>query len=305
MRALPWAAVVLLLGCNGAAADHEQLGDRAYGAGRLQAALAEYQAAVRTDPRPRIWGKIGTAALAMGRYSEAADALEHLAKADPGRAAEAATGLVRTVQLALREDPPDQAGAARAFLALRMIAPGRPQGLLALRAARGGALEPPEAIRVLPLAIGAAGSPRVVDSLLVALGDAMRATTACEDAVRIFQTALRRTRDPGMRSRARDGLGACTLRLGLDALAADNAPFAETWFDLAIRTDPESRAGRQARIGFGDARLRQGDVLGAVIAFTRAMEGLDADDSLAVEASQRLSALRGDPPRPQEGLSVR
>src|SRR4029079_18449277 len=101
------------------------------------------------------------------------------------------------------------------------------------------------------------------DSLLVALGTAQRVTTACETVTRTLQTAQRRTRDGGLRATASEGVSACALRLGLDALAGEQAETAERWFEAAIGAAPATPSGWRAPSGVGDAALGQGAVLGA------------------------------------------
>ena len=53
--------LVCLLGCAGSAADHERLGDTAYGQGEYATALEEYRAAARDTTQGRIWAKLGAA----------------------------------------------------------------------------------------------------------------------------------------------------------------------------------------------------------------------------------------------------
>ena len=50
MRRLLPALLVVLLSCTRSAANHEELGDRAYAAGQYADALAEYQLGRRASP---------------------------------------------------------------------------------------------------------------------------------------------------------------------------------------------------------------------------------------------------------------
>ena len=63
----------VLAGCTLAAADHERLGDAAYGALRYDNAVAEYSAAEASGGRPRLWAKLGAAAL----HNKAVDEHRH------------------------------------------------------------------------------------------------------------------------------------------------------------------------------------------------------------------------------------
>ena len=168
--------------------------------------------------------------------------------------------------------------------------------------APGNGLPAAEALGALPAALASASDSRTVDSLLVAYGGAQRVVTACETATKTLRTVLRRTRDPGLRATASDGVSACALRLGLDALAAEQAETAERWFEAAIAAATASPSGWRAQIGLGDARLNQGDVLGAAIAYQAVISATGVPDSLAKLAGDKLNALGGASPPALEGL---
>lgn len=293
-------AALLLGGCAKAAADHERLGDRAYREGRYPDAVAEYRAAQKSGARDRVWAKLGAAALHERSLGTAIEAYSALATADPSRGAEAAAGLERVAHLAERGGTGELVHLAGAVRALRIVAPGRPLGRFALAPTQG--LPAVEALGALPAALASASDARTVDSLLVAFGRAQRVTTACETATRTLKAVLRRTRDPGLRAAASDGVSACALRLGLDALAGEQSETAERWFEAAIEAAAASPSGWRAHIGLGDARLRQGDVLGAAIAYQAVASAAGVPDSLARLAGEKLNALGGAPPPALEGL---
>ncbi len=294
-------AGLALIGCMSAAADHERLGDHAYREGRFLAAVAEYRAALRSGAGAPVWAKLGSAALQERQLATAIEAFSALQKADPDRATEAAIGLERVAQLADRSggavggtsQGTYLAGAVRA---LRAVAPGRPLGRWAL--STGAALDPTEALEALPAALASATAGRTVDSLLVAYGEAQRVTTACEAATRTFRTVLRRTRLVPLRNTAASGLGSCALRLGLDALGGNQADVAEHWFEAALGAVPGSDAGWRAEIGLGDARLAQGDVLGAALAYQSVLAARALPDSLRGLATEKLNALAAPPAAP-------
>jgi len=293
------ATLVLLAGCNAAAADHERLGDRAYVESRFAAAVAEYRAAVRSGGRPRLWAKLGASALHARDPATAVMAFERLGVEDGSRAAEAAVGLERAAGLAEREGSAGAAAVSGAVRALRRVSSGRPLGRFAL--APEPELAGTEALALFPAAVAAAGEGRGVDSLLVAWGAAQRRTTACEAATRTFKTALRRARDPSLRQAAQGGLAACALLLGLDALAAKRAEMAEEWFEVVTSGAPDTPMAWQARIGRGEARLLQGDLLGAALEWQAVVSSPGVPDSLAKAASIKLNALAAaDPPPPSE-----
>lgn len=283
-----------LLGCVSAAADHERLGDHAYREGRFLAAAAEYRAAIRSGASAPAWAKLGSAALQERQLGTAIEAFTALQEADPDRATEAAIGLERVAQLADRSAGSEVIYLAGAVRAIRAVAPGRPLGRWALTS--GAELDPTEALEAIPAALASATGARTVDSLLVAYGEAQRITTACEAATRTFRTVLRRSQVVPLRNTAAVGLGSCALRLGLDALGGNQAEVAEQWFESAIDAMPASEAGWRAEIGLGDARLIQGDVLGAVLAYQSVLSAPALPDSLRGMATDKLNALSRVPP---------
>jgi hypothetical protein len=59
-----------------------------------------------------------------------------------------------------------------------------------------------------------------------------------------------------------------------------------------VRVDSTTWTGRRALIGLGDARVGQGDILGAAIAFQSVLdERASPSDSLAMMAADRLRSL--------------
>ena len=92
-------------------------------------------------------------------------------------------------------------------------------------------------------------------------------------------------------SQAGEGLASCALQLGLDAFAANRASVAEQWFVEATQADPSSPAGVRARMGWGDAREAQGDLMGAAIVWQTVVGTPGAPDSLKAQARERINRL--------------
>ncbi len=284
-----WALpLVFLVACTGSAADHERLGDTAYGLGEYATALDEYRAASRTDADAGVWAKLGAAALKAGEYREAAQAYEHLASADPSRVTEAARGLEQVARAA------DQAAVSAALEEavedLRRLAPERVSPRHTIALVKSGRLQPTQAVGIGPNALAAAGDAAAVDQMLIQFGTALQSTTACADAADVFQTVLRRSRDAVLRQRAVNGLGVCGVQLGLEALLVQKPEVALQWFGRVVANDSTSESGRRALIGIGDARIAQGDLLGATLAFQDAMKP-GASDSIVTLATARLAQL--------------
>lgn len=284
-----WTCLALLLAaCGGSASDHERLGDAAYIDADYATALREYQAASRNRDDAKVWAKLGSAAVKSGNLREAADAYEKLAAADKTRVSEAARGL-EVVARAAAGDGSDVA-LRSAVEGLRRLAPERVSPRHTLALVRSERLEPAEAAAMGPLALAAASDAATTDQMLLQYGIALQATTACSEAAEIFQIALRRSHDAALRTRATRGLGECGLQLGQEALLVDRPEIATQWFNRVLSVDSTSDRGRRALVGLGDARMAQGDLLGATIVFQDAMKA-DPSDSVSALAAQRLEKL--------------
>ncbi len=281
--------LMLATACGGAAGP-ELAGDRAYGAARYGEALAAYREAAGEKGSGRIWAKVGAAALHTGDLRLSTDAWRRLAEDDPTRLDEAGDGLEAVAREADRRG--DAAALRDAVLGLRAAVPERPLGRHALALTRRAKLTDGEALAVLPAAMAAAPDAETVDSLLAEYATTLQASAGCEQAAPAFRAALRRTRSSLVRTRAGGGLASCALSLGLVALGGGRAVDAERWLVQAVRVDSVSWVGRRALIALGDARVGQGDILAAAIAYQSVVDA-GATDSLGRLARERLSALAG------------
>ena len=293
MKRLPFSlALLALAGCLGVGADHERLGDEAIGRGDAGQAMAEYQAALGSRGSAQLFAKLGGAALRARRFREAATAYRDLVADDPSRLDEAATGLELAAEGA--EHANDAAGLAAAVTTLRDVAPDRLVARHALALVRMGGLTAAEQVAVLPFALAAAPDAGVTDSLLVAFGAALRENSVCDEAMRAFEAARRRTRDRRLAELARSGIATCGLALGEAAINANDPFTADRWLTLAVGADSTSADGRRARLGLGDLRRAQGDFLGAAMAY-QAVLSISSTDSLGHLARARLDVLGAAP----------
>jgi tetratricopeptide (TPR) repeat protein len=283
----PICALILAVGCGGAG-DHERLGDEAYGETRYAEALAQYTSVLGSDPDVGVWTKVGAAALHAGEFQQASDAYLRLAAEDPARAQEAAEGLETVARAADRRA--DAGSLQRALGGLQAIAPERLTGRYAvLRATRPGA-ESAELVALLPGAIAAATESSTVDSLLTLYGFALEATAGCGQALLQFRAVLRRSTDSTVRARARSGVAECAFALGERAVSQGNSLEAALWFAEAARADSLSPVGRRASLGAAEARLAQGDTIGAAIALQSVIVS-GANDSAGQVAAGHLRTL--------------
>ena len=287
-RSLLLLVVLAGTGCLGLGADHERLGDEALARGDAPTALSEYQSAAGTRGNAQLFAKIGNAARRAGRLREAAQAYRDLVADDPSRLDEAATGLELVADAA--EHANDAAGLSAAVAALRDVAPDRLPARHALTLVRLGALTPQELVAVLPFALAAAPDGGVTDSLLILFGQALRETTSWEEGANAYQAVVRRTRDRKLGDAARTGLAACGVELGLQAVAANDPFAAERWFTTAAAADSAGPEGRRAWLGLAALHQRQGDLLGAAMAY-QAVLNVSSTDSLGHAARAKLDSL--------------
>ena len=283
------AGVLLLAACGGTG-DQERSGDEAYGQSLYAEALADYRQVLAKDPDARVWAKAGAAALHTGDLAVASDAYLRLAAEDPTRAAEAAEGLDAVARAAERAG--DSKRLQAAVVGMGAIAPDRSIGRYALELIRRQGAEPTDLVAVLPAAIAVAPDAETVDSLLLVHGLAARETSGCGEALPSFQAAVRRTRVAGVRSRAEEGVAACSLMLGLQSESAGKHDDALLWFAAAIRVDSNTIVGRRALVGYGDARLRLGDPIAAALAYQAVVSDQVQSDSIYQMARDRLQDLR-------------
>lgn len=286
------AVLVLVAACTRSAANHEDLGDRAYAAGGYRDALAEYQLGLKADPGSGpLHAKAAAAAAHIGDLTLAIAQYRALAVEDRSRAEEAADGLERVLRAAWTAG--ERGAVAAAVQALREIAPGRPLGryarLVALDAVERG--DAAAAVGLLPTAIAAAGDGRTADSLLYVFGAAAVRTGDCGAAVPAFEAVLRRQREPAVQDRAREGIGHCALLEGQRALERGEPASAEDWFRRATAPGAAVDVTRAAFLGLGDVRLALGDLVGAMESYQQALVGGVPGDTIAQRAREKLNAL--------------
>lgn len=288
------AAILLavLISCTRSAADHEELGDRAYAAGSFADALAEYQLGRRSNPgSASLLAKLAAAAVHSEDYELAAESYRSLARRDRSRAEEAADGLDRVARAALQAN--DRTALASALTGLREIAPRRPLGryvvLAALDAADRG--DTAEAAALLPAAAASAVDVSRADSLLFVYGMTLVRMRDCGTAVRVFEGVIRRQRAPVVVESAREGLGLCALVEGQLALERGRPADAEGWFRRATAPGASPDVVRAAFLGLGDVRLAQGDVAGAMESYQQALAGGTPGDTISQRAQEKLNAL--------------
>ena len=275
--------LLLLAACGARRSDPERIGDIAWHEGRWLDAATSYYAA---GSAPRLLAKYADAAFLAGKRLEAVRAWSDLGAIAPDRSGEAAAGLARAARAA--ESTGEPLVLAHAILGLRRLAPTWPLGRMALRLVAVPGLPADDAVQVLPVALAAVTSRSGADSVLMALGEAEHQRGDCPQAVPVLESVLRRSVVEAAQVVASALLADCELTLGLAALNTESAGEAEQWFDRAARRDPSGIVGRRALVGFGDARLRQGDLFSANLAWQAVASARVAADSITILALERL-----------------
>lgn len=292
MRGLATFLVLVSTACTRSAANHEELGDRAYAAGSYADALAEYQLGRRANVGSgTLLAKLAAAAMHAEDFELAAESYRSLARRDRSRVEEAADGLDRVARAALAAN--DRTALASALTGLREVAPRRPLGryvaLAALDAVDRG--DTAEAAALLPAAAASAADAARADSLLFVYGRTLVRVRDCSTAVRVFEGVIRRQRAAVVVESAREGLGLCALVEGQRALEQGHPADAEAWFRRATAPGASPDVERAAFLGLGDVRLAQGDLAGALESYQQALAGGTPGDTISQRAQEKLNAL--------------
>jgi hypothetical protein len=141
--------------------------------------------------------------------------------------------------------------------------------------------------------------PAAADRALAALAEAAGERRGCAAALPRWAALERRAVTPEARARAGGQVVACALARGEATIGTDPAT-AELLFRRLLELRPAGDTARRALLGLGDARQRQGDLLGAALAWHQAAAG--APDSLAAQATARLNALASAGDTAPEGM---
>ena len=288
------ATTLLVGGCIGSAAEHETLGDRHYASHRFGEALVEYRLELTQRPTDaNLHAKIASSALRVGNLLAATEGYLNLIRdGGEGRYVEGADGLERVAWAAVESD--DQEALAAALRALQQVAPTRALGSFAQELAQGVADAAPseDALSLLTYAAAGATDARRADSLMFVYASVLRQLGRCEEAVPVYESLMRRQREPAILDRARSGVGYCGLLVAREFHGElQLLERAEEWYNRVIRRAGGTNYGRQAYLGLGDVLFGRGDYQGAAEAYESVVFGAPPSDSLRRIAEDRLRTL--------------
>ena len=203
----------LIGGCRGDARDHVSLGDRLLGADRVEAAIAEYQVALRRrGDEPGILLRLAHGYAHLDRLEEASEYYARLLANDSSHADQAVSDYLLMAKRALERG--DRARAARALEQLETIRPGGVPDDLALPFARYY-YELREYASALPLYLSVLGT--VTDSMRPAvqyeLARVYYELEECDRALLHYRAFLESRPRGEMRADARWHAGQCAYGL--------------------------------------------------------------------------------------------
>jgi tetratricopeptide (TPR) repeat protein len=283
-----WIGVVACLGGT----DHESLGDQAFAESEFGQALVEYRLALRQSaPDGALRSKAALAALHADDLVAAAEEYQAMAVEASDRATEAADALERVARIALERG--DRAALEAALAGAQAIAEGRALGQFARELAKGFGEAPrsPDALPVLLVAAAAAPDAAQQDSLMFVYASVLRRLGRCAPAVEVFESLIRRRRNPSLVEDARTGGAACALRIGRIEQERGFPEEAAQWFVRAAAVGGDNALGREGFVLLGDVRLALGQYADALAAYERAILGMRVTDSLYVVVVDRINAI--------------
>ena len=262
MRQVALLALSVTLACGGSTSA-ERRADGEVAEGRWNEAFASYRASVERQPDGRVLGKLGVAALRVGKLPDAAAAFARMGREDQSRQEEAADGLELVARSADRAG--DTTALRIAIDGLRDVAPSRPVGRYVLALEARGALAPADRIELTPAAVGAAPDGDTADSLLLRYAALLRDGNDCEHASGVYRAVAMRST---LRERAAAAARAeqdCALLIGKARMAAGAPADALQWLEEAIKADSASRSGVTALEAMATALTALGDTVGGTL----------------------------------------
>lgn len=291
-NAVSFLLLAALAGCGEqSAADHETLGDRAYALLDFAGALVEYRLEIVQDEENKVLrAKAGTVALRAGDLLAAAEEFAALVGLDDGDV-DGAEGLARVASASIVEGNREALNVALNALVVVREDRVRREFAAAMVAGLGTSTPPDRLLQLLPAAAAAATNGRVSDSLVYEYARTMVRTRNCAGAVAVFESLVRRNRNPGVTELAVVDLARCALQSGNRQLLAGHPREAVSWFERAIIGGGGSRYAVAAYVGLGDALFAQGDFGGAFEAYLGVLDLADPEDMLYRQAITRLNDI--------------
>jgi tetratricopeptide (TPR) repeat protein len=227
------ALFLILAACGGSPDDAVERGDRLYGAGRVDAAIAEYRLALRQQgDEPGVLLRLGDAYGKRGEVEASLRYVRRLLTQDSTYRYQAAAVLSEAARVALEEGAPENM--ARALGPVERISIGLIPPDLRLSLARHYSGLSDHG-RALPLYLGAAENGEIPAEVELETARTFQELGGCREALGYFESYLARGGSPGTdRSAVRWQYGNCLFAVAEEELRQGKSRSARAHLDILI-----------------------------------------------------------------------
>ncbi|MGD8697753.1 MAG: tetratricopeptide repeat protein [Gemmatimonadales bacterium] len=290
----------LLAGCRGDVRDHLAGGDRLLGAGRTEAAIAEYQVALRTrGEEPEILLRLAHGYAHLNRLDEASEYYARLLAVDSTAADQAVADFLAMAKRALERN--DRARMARALEQLETLRPGEVPEDLSLPFARYY-YELGEYVLALPLylAVVASEPDSVEPEVRYELARVYYELGECGQALLHYQDFLERRRRGELSAEARWHAGQCAYQLAQKDAQAGKPIEALEYYELVIELGSPRALQDDAWFERGELQFSLGEFEEALRSYQRVLDLNPSRSGQRVRlAEDRIRSIRYE--RTEEG----
>lgn len=282
--------------------DHVSSGDRLLGAGRVEAAIAEYQVALRRrGEEPEILLRLAHGYAHLDRLDEAGEYYSRLLSADSTHADQAVADFVAMAQRAMERR--DRARLARALERVEEIRPGGVPVGLSLPFARYY-YELGEYVNALPLylAVLAMDPDSVEPEVRYEVASVYYELGECGQALLHYRAFLELRRRGDLRSEARWQAGQCAFQLAQEDRAAGRPTESLEKFELVIELGSPQALQDDAWFERGELLYSLGQYDEAVLSYQTVLDLNPSRTGRRVRmAEDRIRSIRYRAPEEQEG----
>ncbi|MFQ5889767.1 MAG: tetratricopeptide repeat protein [Gemmatimonadota bacterium] len=295
LRRLASFSPILLIACGASPGDAVERGDRLYGAGRVEEAIAEYKLALRQQgEEPSLLLRIGSAYAGQGEVDASLDYFGRLLEADSAYRYQVAAELAEAARVALRSGARDNM--ARALEPVQAIGIGMIPEDLRLELARYYSDQDDHA-RALPLYLSLAdGEDSPVPTIaMYETARAFRALGGCREALEYYERVVEAgpDLDPASRTSARWQYGDCLYAVAGEERTAGRTEAAKRRLDRLIELGVPQTLLDRAHYRRGELLLESGDEEEARADFQAVLDLNPArSGQLVQQAEDRIREIR-------------
>lgn len=284
--------VATIAACGGSPDDALERGDRLYGAGQTDAAIAEYRLALRQrGPEPEVLLRLGDAYGERGEVEATVRYVRMLLNADSAYRFQAAVVLGEAARVALDKGAPDNM--ARALGPVESMGIGLIPADLRLSLARHYA-ELSDYERALPLFLAAAEGDSLSPDVALETARTFQELGGCREALGYFEQYLAtRSRRSMDRAGARWQYGNCLFDVAQEELQQGRSASARAHLDALIEQGVPRTLLDRAHFERGEIRLDAGEYEAAEADFLAVLELNPARSGPLVQmAEERIRQIR-------------